>query len=83
MTDTISDEARALVAEVLKASLYENVSKGANPALVAQSALTAARLKGREEAAKHIDVAYAQLGNEFAEAIRAMDSERCQCFNCR
>lgn len=51
MTDTISDEARTLVAEVLKASLYENISKGVNPALVAQVALTDARNKALEDAA--------------------------------
>lgn len=72
MTDQkISDEARKLVAAVLKASLYENISKGANPALVAQAALTAARVKALEDAAKLFDSEH-NAGQTIARAIRAM-----------
>lgn len=69
MTDTISDEVRELVRGVLKATMYENVGKGASPTQVAQAALNAEYDKALEDAA---NMAEKHLMYELAKAIRKM-----------
>lgn len=51
--------------------IVDDVANSGIDAII-QRALTAARNKAMEDAAKHIDVAYERPGNEFADAIRAM-----------